>query len=228
MSAAAAVAPKVLRGAPMKSRPSGPGSAMANFLIEELPNTDLTNLEIAEELGYARPNIVSMWKAGKTKFTIDHIFALAKLVNVDPSYILALYIDQYVSEWSQVDRFADIIEMVGRMVSEEEVEIIETIREARKGNIMPMTPEQKAGVAKLFEVGPEHAPGPYKPLDTLKHLDPSSGDRNRFARRGHHRDLTISDIEEIEQAMKATDTPAERKVRKKAETEKKLDTRPSK
>jgi plasmid maintenance system antidote protein VapI len=212
----------------MNERPSGPGSAMANFLIEELPTLDMTNQEIADRLGYARPNIVSMWKAGKTKVTIDHVFALAEMVGVDPSYILALFIDQYVSEWSGVDRFNDIVSMMQRLVTPDEMELIQIVREARRFNSMPLTDEQRKALKGLFEVEITTPEGPYRPVETKDGV-PRIGDRRRFARRGHARDLTVSEIEELEaRRASESETEAEKPVRKRAPRKAKTDTRESK
>lgn len=203
-------APTIM-GRPMNERPSGPGTAMANFLIEELPTLDMTNQEIADQLGYARPNIVSMWKAGRTKVTVDHILALSEMTGVDATYILALYLDQYVSEWAGVDRFKELATMVNRLCTEEEYEIIRTVREARRYNSKPLTDEQREGLAKLFAEPITTPEGPYKPLSTVDEI-PRTAERRKFARRGHHRDLSISEIEELE-ATRAAE--AEKPVRKR-------------
>jgi transcriptional regulator with XRE-family HTH domain len=206
----------------MNERPTGPGTAMANFLIEELPTLGLTNDEIASKLGYARPNIVSMWKAGKTKVTIDHVFALAELTKVDPAYVMGLFIDQYVSDWSGVDRFKDIISMLQRLCTEEEFEIIQIVREARKGNSLPLDANQRTALKDLFAVPITTPEGPLKPVDSLAGLG-EPGERRKFARRGFHRDLTISEIDEIRSKM--ADTGEE--LAKSAEAEKKVRKRPA-
>lgn len=216
-------------GRPMNERPSGPGTAMANFLIEELPALDMTNQEIADQLGYARPNIVSMWKAARTKVTIDHVFALSELTGVDATYILALFLDQYVSEWAGVDRFRDLVAMVNRLCTEEEYEIIQTVREARRYNSKPLTSEQRETLKKLFAEPITTPEGPYKPLKTLDEI-PRSGERRKYARRGHHRDLTINEIEELDAKREAEgEEAAEKPVRKRpAKRGEELDTSKSK
>lgn len=180
------------------SRPTGPGSAMAQFLIDHLP-ADKTYNEIATDLGYARPNIVSMWKAGKTKFTLDNVMALADLTKVDPGYVLALYVDQYVKQNSEVDRFDEIVEIFTRLTTSEEWEAIAIIREARRGNSMPLTAEQRDGLKALFATPITTPEGPYKALTTAEDLlNGEGGDRRKFARRGYTRSMTVDEVEEVE------------------------------
>lgn len=211
-------------GRPMNERPSGPGTAMANFLIDELPTLDMTNQEIADELGYARPNIVSMWKAARTKVTIDHLFALSEMTGVDATYLLALFLDQYVSEWAGVDRFADLVEMVNRLCTEEEFEIIKTVREARRYNSMPLSAAQRDALKTLFAEPITTPEGPLKPLTTVGEI-PRDGARRRFARRGHGRDMTITEIEDL--ATRATEpepeVAKEKPVRKRPAKRKKVE-----
>lgn len=171
------------RGRPMGRVPSGPGTAMARFLLEAVPKTGLTNSEIAERLGYSRQNIVSMWKAGRTKVTLDRVFALSDLLGVDKSYVLALWIDQYVSEWSGVDSFPEIVSVLQRIVTPEEMALIQSVRAARKGGVASLSPEERDAVASLLSSSSATSSGPYKPIETVVH--PFSGDdRRRFARRG--------------------------------------------
>src|SRR5579871_5258209 len=51
--------------------------------------------QIAHELGYAKPNIISMFKTGDTKVPIDKIPALARALNVDPAFLFRLAMEQF-------------------------------------------------------------------------------------------------------------------------------------
>lgn len=211
------------RGRPLDANPTGPGTALAQFLIERTPELKLTNEEIARALGYARANVVSMWKAGKTKFTWDNLFEAAKLFRISPDYLLALTIDQYVSQPTGVDRFADIVDMIDRMVTPEEMEVVQLMRQARRYNVMPATEEQKKAVLELFKAPAGTSEGYYKPLESAKHVE--EGDRRRFARRGFHRDLTIEEAEE--ERAKVARARAEIEASRKAEREKRTGAAPS-
>lgn len=197
-------------GRPMDARPSGPGTALSNFLIDHLGELDLTNQEIADKLGYARPNIISMWKAGRTKFTIDNVFPVAELLGVDPAFMLALYFDQYVSDnMGGIDHFPTLLKMVNHICTDDEWQIIEAVRKARKGNSMKITKEQRDSLKTLFAVPAGTLPGPYQPIGSLDHMgEKDAGDRRRFARRGHGRDMSITEIEEAASVRAAEETKA--------------------
>lgn len=204
-------------GRPMDVTPTGPGTALANFLIDRLAELDLTNQEIADTLGYQRPNIISMWKAGRTKFTLDNVFPMADLLKVDPGYMLALYMDQYVStSGGGVDRFPEIIAMVNRIATPEEWEIVEIARKARKGNSRPLTKEQKESLKTLFELPGSTLDGPYQPLTSVADVAGVEGSRRLFARRGHDRDMSINEIEEAQAAAEVRVAAEAKKPTKKA------------
>ncbi|MGZ9053126.1 MAG: helix-turn-helix domain-containing protein [Rhodoplanes sp.] len=57
--------------------------------------------EIAAELGYERPNIISMMKRGETKLPLDKVPALAKALHVDPAHLFRLALEQ------QMDAFCN-------------------------------------------------------------------------------------------------------------------------
>jgi transcriptional regulator with XRE-family HTH domain len=207
-------------GRPFSERPTGPGTAFANFITDELAAQDISNNEIADALGYARPNIVSSWKSARAKFTLDNLMKLSDLLKVDPAYLMALYIDQYVSTNDGVDRLEEIVGIMSRLCTEEEWAVIRTIREARRNNSLPLTEKQRLGLTELFEEPITLPEGPYQPLVVLTPGKDAST-RRKFARRGYGRDMSISEIEEFE-ARKAAATPAtEPTVRKRSAAAKK-------
>jgi hypothetical protein len=181
-------------GRPLSSRPTGPGTAFANFLIDFLPHTKMTNEEISSKLGYSRPNIVSMWKTAKTKVTLDAVWRLAELMHVDPAYMLTLYFEQYVGTMDGgTDHFADLVKMMARVTTPEEWEIIRTVREVRKYNSLPLKGDQKSALKKLFAVMGVKEEGPLREIELTF---AKSGDRRTFSRRGQARDMSITEIEE--------------------------------
>src|ERR1035441_9580889 len=67
-------------------------TALAKFLdrrIDALKGVK-TQREIAAEIGYAKPNIVSMFKRGECKVPLEKIPALAKALGVDPAHLFRL------------------------------------------------------------------------------------------------------------------------------------------
>jgi hypothetical protein len=78
--------------------------------------------EIAEELGYERPNMISMMRTDNVKVPLDKVSGLARALNVDPAFLMWLAIQQYGV------RAKGIAEMFGTIVSRNEVKILEVIR----------------------------------------------------------------------------------------------------
>lgn len=95
--------------------------------------------EIAAELGYERPNIISMFKKGQTKIPINKIAPLAKAIGVDPARLLRMALLEYSPE-----TLVAIEEILGDMVTNNERQILAVIRQ-ETGDLDPplRTTEQK-------------------------------------------------------------------------------------
>lgn len=103
-------------------------SKMAQFLQEALTNArrnGKTQRQIAHEVGYKRPNIISMLKHGECKVPMEKVPALAKALDVDPATMTRLAIEQ---NWPE--HFEEIMKYPGPFPSENEMRILQHIREA--------------------------------------------------------------------------------------------------
>ncbi len=119
--------------------PQRPGMPFANSTIaiyldkkiDELKGVK-TQREIASEIGYEKPNMISMFKRGEVKVPLDKIPLLARAINADPGHLFRLALEQY---WPQL---GDTIQSIfGRTVTANEEEIlIKPWREAT-GNLDP-------------------------------------------------------------------------------------------
>ncbi len=56
---------------------------VAEYLTDMFDASNLRQVEIAETLGY-RPNIVTMWKQGRTAFPLYQVKGLADMLGIDP------------------------------------------------------------------------------------------------------------------------------------------------
>ena len=65
-----------------------------------------TQREIAAELGYDKPNMISMFKTGMAKVPLEKVPALAKAINVDPAFLFRLALQQYWPD--NLDTIAEI------------------------------------------------------------------------------------------------------------------------
>jgi transcriptional regulator with XRE-family HTH domain len=150
----------------------------------------MTNDEISKKLGYGRPNIISMWKAGKTRVTLDVIWRLSDLLQVDVAYLLALYFEQHAgSSNNGADHFEDIVRMMRRVCTPWEFEVIKTVRRARRYNDGVLGTNQRWVLTELFTAPITTPIGPLKPIH-LKFGRATS--RGRLAGRGFSRDKRIT------------------------------------
>lgn len=92
--------------------------------------------EIAAEVGYEKPNMISMFKRGETKIPLEKIPVLAKALNVDPAYLFKLAIQQY---WPNIG--SAIAEIFGTVLTRSETKLIELVRQVAEGAEVEMTRE---------------------------------------------------------------------------------------
>jgi transcriptional regulator with XRE-family HTH domain len=78
-----------------------------------------TQREIAAEIGYDKPNMISMFKRGEVKVPFEKIPALAKALHVDPAHLFRLALEQY---WPGLGVTIDAI--FGRIATANEEEIL--------------------------------------------------------------------------------------------------------
>jgi hypothetical protein len=88
--------------------------------------------QVAQEAGFKALNIVNMMKNGVSKLPIDRVPAMAKALEVDPSVLLRLALNEFMGG----NALKAIDQMLGTIVSQNEVEILEFIREV-SGNSDP-------------------------------------------------------------------------------------------
>jgi hypothetical protein len=75
---------------------------VANFLALHINRSGKTHQDIATEVGFETPNLVSMLKTGRTKIPLLRIPALAKSIDVEPKQLLAMCLRAYMPELHQV------------------------------------------------------------------------------------------------------------------------------
>jgi transcriptional regulator with XRE-family HTH domain len=73
---------------------------LARYLTTQIDaiSDEKSQREIAAEIGYEKPNMISMFKRGEAKVPLDKIPGLAKALHVDPAHMLRLAMEQYWPE----------------------------------------------------------------------------------------------------------------------------------
>jgi transcriptional regulator with XRE-family HTH domain len=97
--------------------------------IEDLINkSSIKQIDIAKELGYDSPNLITMFKQGKTRVPIDKVPLLANIFNIDPKKMLLRYLCEYQPVLLKI-----IDQYFGVIITKNEQDIINEIRRLSKG-----------------------------------------------------------------------------------------------
>lgn len=107
-----------------------PGVTVAEYLTQQINLSGKTQQEIAREVGFPKPNVISMIKNGNTKLPISKIAPMAKALGIDPVHLFRIVMQEY-----DPDTWAIIEESILKqpVISANEYEIIQVMRQ---GNVV--------------------------------------------------------------------------------------------
>jgi hypothetical protein len=81
-----------------------PQMSVAQYISGAISLSGKTQRTIAEDLGYDNPNILTLFKQGKTKLPINKVPAMAKSLGVDPVKLIRLVMREYMPDtWDVLD-----------------------------------------------------------------------------------------------------------------------------
>lgn len=92
-----------------------------------------SNKDLAAELGYTKPNIVSMLKNGDMKVPLPVVPRLASALHVDPGHMVRRALEEYAPE------IADTLDEVAGLATRDERKLLEIHRQVTKGSDSPLT-----------------------------------------------------------------------------------------
>ena len=99
-------------------------SELANFISAQIDICQYSQKEISEMLGYAKPNIITMFKQGITKVPIDKVGPFAEALGVDPVKMLRMAMLEYMpGTWDAIQ------DVIGYAVTRNEREIVDLYRD---------------------------------------------------------------------------------------------------
>lgn len=100
-------------------------SIVAALVTEQIRFIGKKQLEIAEIAGFDNANVITMIKQGRTKLPLSKVGSMAKALELDPTYLLKLCIEEYQPEtWDAIRPYMDEI------LTADELSIILSIRNA--------------------------------------------------------------------------------------------------
>ena len=105
--------------------------------------------EIAEEMGYDKPNIISMFATGAARVPIRRLASLARALNADPCHLVRMGLEEYCPE-----DYRTIAEHVGEVLSENERDILFAIRRVYRNGDPKLSEAQERDLVLMFATSP--------------------------------------------------------------------------
>ncbi len=122
-------------------------NTVAEIFSRMVYHSGLAQKDIAAQLGYKRPNIISMWKSGDTPIPINLVPRIADILGADTRFLLRRCLFEYDP------RLLAIIEdHWGANISDNERMIIEIVRVASLGANPWVDEEIEAKLREIFRV----------------------------------------------------------------------------
>lgn len=136
-------------------RPAGKKIKVNEYLAQQIDLCGKSQKEIAAEVGFPKPNIISMLKSGDTKLPIPKVGPMAKALGVDPVFLFRLVMQEYEPEtWETIE--GAILNMP--VISDNEFEIVRILRQSNVPNPKVRTQEERMHLLDAFSrLKPENA-----------------------------------------------------------------------
>lgn len=105
--------------------------SVAQFLEQQIAVCGRTQREIAKDLGYENPNIITMFKTGQTKVPVNKAAQFARAIGVDPVFFLKLVMSEYTPDaWETIEQVLGL----NKVASDDELALLAFIRD-KTGNV---------------------------------------------------------------------------------------------
>lgn len=119
-------------------------TTVADFIADRLAECDKTQREIAEECGFEKSNIITMFKNGSTKVPLNRIGPLSKAIGADPAHLLRLVMQEYLPDtWDAIE---DILQST--VLTANELDLVRKFRDVTGDNdAIPLIIDRDALVA---------------------------------------------------------------------------------
>lgn len=135
----------------MATKPGMPyaDSRIAKYLSKQIDTLSgrKSQREIAQEIGYDKPNMISMFKRGECKIPLDKVPALAKSIEADPAFLFRLAMEQFWPEG-----VSPINTIFGTVLTKNETEIIMYIRQESGETDPALTPELAQAISTTVKL----------------------------------------------------------------------------
>jgi hypothetical protein len=108
-------------------------NAFVQCLAKLIDNSPKKQTEIAVELGYPKPNLITMFKKGLTRVPLEKVPVFADILGVNRVFLMNLWLTTYAPEWRDT-----LQQVYGFMVTEAEGEWVILLRKAYDGKAVTL------------------------------------------------------------------------------------------
>lgn len=130
-----------------KSQQPIKASTLAEYLEMQIHLCNKSQAAIASEVGFPSANVLSMIKRGKTRLPLNRVGPMAEALGLDSSHLFKMVMKEYNPEtWGAIERYM----LKQPFVSQNELEIIEVIRQSDVTNPKIRTKAEKAALLKVI------------------------------------------------------------------------------
>lgn len=120
---------------------------VAEYLAAQIDLSGKSQLDIAREVGFEKPNIITMFKQGKSKLPMSRVEKMAKALGVDPTYLYSLCMAEYEPDvWPIVQAM-----MKRNGLTETQAEILEILDSTGVVNPVIRTGEERERIFSAFK-----------------------------------------------------------------------------
>lgn len=135
--------PSTLDRPPSTTPRSGAGYRISEWLSNNMDRRlKISQTELAQRLGFKRPTMISMMKTGKARVPLDKVEKLAEAMDVDPSFLIILAVEQYFEGREDALR-----RIFGRVVPESHHRLLEQLGDILLALPATLSANQKAVIA---------------------------------------------------------------------------------
>lgn len=118
---------------------------VAEYLTKAIELSGKTQREVAREVGYEKPNIVSMMKHGQTRVPLEKAPLFARACGVDPTFFLRLVLEEYHPKAAKIVR-----DTLGEPLTENERKLIDLYRRAAPNDEIEITPDREQAILEAL------------------------------------------------------------------------------
>lgn len=93
------------------------------YLSDVINASSIKQLEMADAMGFEKPNIITMFKQGKTRVPLHKVPEFAKILKLDPKALLKRAMLEYAPEL-----FRTVEQVFGSIITQNEQHILNEIR----------------------------------------------------------------------------------------------------